>query len=127
MGGGVCSVIEGALASVGVAPRAGVAFTAMNWSSALLSTGKKTPAATVVWCAGMRANPLTELFPVRRDRFGRVPVDHFMRVDGMANTFAAGDAAHAIVDDRHNSVMSCQHARPMGRFAGYNVVCDFVG
>jgi NADH dehydrogenase len=50
-----------------------------------------------------------------------------MRVDGMANTFAAGDAAHAIVDDRHNSVMSCQHARPMGRFAGYNVVCDFVG
>jgi NADH dehydrogenase len=75
----------------------------------------------------MRANPLTELFRVRRDRFGRVPVDHFMRVDGMANTFAAGDAAHAIVDDRHNSVMSCQHARPMGRFAGYNVVCDFVG
>ncbi len=75
----------------------------------------------------MRANPLTELFPVRRDRFGRVPVDPFMRVEGMADTFAAGDAAYAIVDDRHSSVMSCQHARPMGRFAGYNVVADLMG
>lgn len=23
--------------------------------------------------------------------------------------------------------MSCQHARPMGRFAGYNFVCDLLG
>ena len=45
----------------------------------------------------------------------------------MCDTFAAGDAASALVDDRHNSVMSCQHARPMGRFAGHNVVCDLVG
>ena len=127
MGDGACHVIDEALASLGVAPRTGVAVSAIDRSGAMLSTGEKIPAATVVWCAGMRANPLTELFPVRRDRFGRVAVDHFMRVDGMANTFAAGDAAHAIVDDRHNSVMSCQHARPMGRFAGYNVVCDFVG
>src|SRR5258705_7177287 len=124
MGGGVCSVIEGALASVGVAPRAGVAFTAMNWSSALLSTGKKTPAATVVWCTGMRANPLTELFPVTRDRFGRIPVDCSMKVEGMPDVFAAGDVAWARLDDHHSSVMSCQHARPMGRFAGHNAVCD---
>src|SRR5205823_13749143 len=74
-----------------------------------------------------QANPLTELVPVRRDRFGRVPVDRFMRVEGVSDTFAAGDAACALVDDQHNSVMSCQHARPMGRFAGYNVVCDLVG
>jgi NADH dehydrogenase len=50
-----------------------------------------------------------------------------MRVQGVPDTFAAGDAAYAIVDDRHGSVMSCQHARPMGRFAGYNVVCDLLG
>ena len=127
MGDGACHVIDEALASLGVATRTGVAVSAIDRSGAMLSTGEKIPAATVVWCAGMRANPLTELFRVRCDRFDRVPVDHFMRVDGMANTFAAGDAAHAIVDDRHNSVMSCQHARPMGRFAGYSVVCDFVG
>ncbi len=126
MGDGACHVIDEALASLGVATRTGVTISAIDGSGATLSTGEKIAAATVVWCAGMRANPLTELFPVRRDRFGRVPVDRFMRVEGMAGTFAAGDAAYTIVDDRHGSVMSCQHARPMGRFAGYNVVCDLL-
>jgi NADH:ubiquinone reductase (H+-translocating) len=127
MGDDACPVIDEALAALGVETRTGVAIGVIDRSGATLSTGEKIRAATIVWCAGMRANPLTELFPVRRDRFGRVPVDHFMRVEGMPDTFAAGDAAYAIVDDRHSSVMSCQHARPMGRFAGYNVVCDLVG
>jgi NADH dehydrogenase len=127
MGDGACDVIEEALASLGVATRTGAAISAIDRAGATLSTGETIPTATIVWCAGMRANPLTELFPIRRDRFGRVPVDRFMRVEGIAGTFAAGDAACATVDDRHNSVMSCQHARPMGRFAGYNVVCDLVG
>jgi NADH dehydrogenase len=127
MGEGACDVIDEALASLGVATRTDVAVSAVDQSGATLSTGERIPAATIVWCAGMRANPLSELFPVRRDRFGRVPVDRFMRVEGMPHTFAAGDAAYALVDDRHGSVMSCQHARPMGRFAGYNVVCDLLG
>jgi NADH dehydrogenase len=41
--------------------------------------------------------------------------------------FAAGDVAAAKMDDTHLSVMSCQHGRPMGRFAGYNVVSDLLG
>jgi NADH dehydrogenase len=81
----------------------------------------------VIWCAGMRANPLTRLFPIERDRFGRVPVDEFLRVRGVPKVFAAGDVARALVDDHHASVMSCQHGRPMGRFAGHNVVCDLLG
>ena len=50
-----------------------------------------------------------------------------MRVKGVANVFAAGDVACAAMDDRHASVMSCQHGRPMGRFAGHNVVSDLLG
>jgi NADH dehydrogenase len=126
MGDGACHVIDEALASLGVATRTGAAISAIDRSGATLSTGEKIPAATIVWCAGMRANPLTEIFLVGRDRFGRVPVDDFMRVEGMGDAFAAGDAAYASVDDRHSSVMSCQHARPMGRFAGHNVVCDLL-
>jgi NADH dehydrogenase FAD-containing subunit len=74
----------------------------------------------------MRAHPLTEQFPVPRDRFGRIFVDEFMKVKGMENTFAAGDVARAIFDG-HCTVMSCQHGRPMGRFAGHNVVADLLG
>jgi NADH dehydrogenase FAD-containing subunit len=40
---------------------------------------------------------------------------------------AAGDSAWAQMDDKHVSVMSGQHGRPMGRFAGHNVVCDLLG
>jgi NADH dehydrogenase len=32
-----------------------------------------------------------------------------------------------MMDDRHPSVLSYQHGRPMGRFAGHNVVCDLFG
>jgi NADH dehydrogenase FAD-containing subunit len=50
-----------------------------------------------------------------------------MRVAGLANVFAAGDVALSLVDGVHSTVMSCQFARPMGRFAGHNVVADLFG
>jgi len=127
MGDGACPVIEQAVASLGIATRSGVSVLAIDETGATLSTGEAIPAATVVWCAGMRANPMTELFPVERDRFGRLPVDPFMKVAGMEQVFAAGDSAGALIDPPRQSVMSCQHARPMGRFAGHNAVCDLLG
>ena len=75
----------------------------------------------------MQAHPLTAQFPVERDRLGRLPVEPSLRIKGLAAEFAAGDAAWLLVDDVHCSVMSCQHGRPMGRFAGHNVVCDLLG
>jgi NADH:ubiquinone reductase (H+-translocating) len=127
MGAAACRVIDDALASLGVETLVDASISEIDGTGARLSTGEKIPAATVVWCTGMRANPLTEQFPVERDRFGRVPVDRFMKVVGLDDIFAAGDVARATLDELHNSVMSCQHARPMGRFAGHNAVCDLLG
>ena len=127
MGDEACQVIEVALAALGIVTRIGVSVAAVDGTGARLSTGETIPTATVVWCTGMHANPLTELFPVTRDRFGRVPVDRSMKVEGMPDVFAAGDVAWARLDDHHSSIMSCQHARPMGRFAGHNAVCDLLG
>ena len=45
----------------------------------------------------------------------------------MPAEFATGDAAWFAIDGNHSCVMSCQHGRPMGRFAGHNVVCDLLG
>jgi NADH dehydrogenase len=50
-----------------------------------------------------------------------------MRVADLPGVFAAGDVASSVVDGLHPTVMSCQFARPMGRFAGHNVVADLVG
>lgn len=120
-------VIETALAENGVEVMTGVSVDAVDIGAITLSSGDMVPTATVVWCAGMRANPLTAQFPGTLDRFGRLPVDDFLRVDAAPGVFAAGDVAAARVDDGHLSVMSCQHGRPMGRYAGYNVIGDILG
>jgi len=127
MGAGAMPVIEEALAALGVEMRGGVSVAAVDAGGATLGSGERIEAATVVWCAGMRAHPLTAQIPVERDRLGRLPVDPSLKIKGLAAEFAAGDAAWFLVDDRHCSVMSCQHSRPMGRFAGHNVVCDLLG
>jgi NADH dehydrogenase len=75
----------------------------------------------------MHANPLTAQFGIQRDHLGRLPVDEYLRVVGVPGVFAAGDVAALYVDDDHMSVMSCQHSRPMGRYAGHNVVGDLLG
>jgi NADH dehydrogenase len=127
MGSSARPVIEAALASTGVQTRLGVRVTAVDANGVTLSTGENLVASTVVWCAGMRANPLTADLGVERDRLGRVAVDDNLRVIGVQDVFAAGDVAAARMDDTHLSVMSCQHGRPMGRFAGYNVISDLLG
>ena len=126
MGASARPVIEAALKTLGVKTRLGVGVTAVDANAVTLSTGEVLPASTVVWCAGMRANPLTADLGVPRDRLGRLPVDDYLRVIGVADVFAAGDVASARMDDTHLSVMSCQHGRPMGRFAGYNVISDLL-
>ena len=65
MGDGACRVIDEALASLGVATRGGVSVSAVDGAGATLSTGEKIAAATIVWCTGMRANPLAERFPAK--------------------------------------------------------------
>ncbi|MGV0597322.1 NAD(P)/FAD-dependent oxidoreductase [Mycolicibacterium porcinum] len=127
MGASARPVIEAALSDNGVQVMTGVSLTAVDIGAVALSSGTTVPTATVVWCAGVRANPLTSQLPVPPDRLGRLPVDDYLRVEGVSAVFAAGDVAAARVDDGHLSVMSCQHGRPMGRYAGYNVVGDLLG
>lgn len=127
MGASARPVIERALADNGIETRTGVSVLVVNPDGVLLSSGERLAAATVVWCAGMRASSLTEQLPVARDRLGRVAVDDHLRVIGVPSMFAAGDVAAARMDDEHMSVMSCQHGRPMGRYAGYNVISDLFG
>jgi len=127
MGASARPVIERALSDNGVEIRTGVSVAEVSREGVSLSSGERLKAATVVWCAGMRASSLTEQLPVIRDRLGRVPVDDHLRVIGVPSIFAAGDVAAARMDDEHLSVMSCQHGRPMGRYAGYNVISDLFG
>jgi NADH dehydrogenase len=127
MGESARPVIAEAVQSLGIETRTGVSVASIDAQGMTLSTGERIETATVIWCAGMEANSLTARFAVDHDRLGRVPVDDFLKIKGMTAEFAAGDAAWLPIDGSHASVMSCQHARPMGRFAGHNVASDLFG
>ncbi|NWC28465.1 FAD-dependent oxidoreductase [Pseudomonas tolaasii] len=125
--GGGQPVIERACRELGIELMTNFALSSVDSEGALLTDGTRLPAATVIWCAGMQANELTECIDADRDTQGRLKVDDCMRVIGLDNVFAAGDVAHALIDGERPSVMSCQHARPMGRFAGHNAVNELFG
>src|SRR6516165_6659220 len=120
-------VITEALSALGVELRLDVKVDAVDANGITLSSGEFIPTRTVVWCAGMRASPLAATLPVERDSLGRLRVDSYMRAAGLTNVFAAGDVACGVLYGVHSTVMSCQFARPMGRFAGHNVMADLFG
>ncbi|MDR5824066.1 FAD-dependent oxidoreductase [Caballeronia sp. LZ043] len=128
--GGAQPVIENALNTLEVELRPGVSLESVDERGVTLTqdgSRETIEAATVIWCGGMHANALAAQLPVTLDPLGRVPVDTFLRAEGVPGVFAAGDCARVLIDGTRPSVMSCQHGRPMGRYAGHNAVCDLFG
>ena len=121
-------LIEKALREAGVETRLGVGVSVLTESGVTLSDKQSIESATVIWAAGMRANPLTEQVKAERDRSGRLVVDRDLRVPEVPAIFAAGDTAHAVTDDLgHRALMSCQHANRLGASAGHNAAADLLG
>ena len=128
MGAAPQPIIVEALGKLGVETRLGAGVTSLDKSGVTLSSGEHIQAETVIWAAGMRAAPLTQQIPAERDNLGRLLVDRNLRVSGISDVFATGDAARAHCDDDGNyALMSCQHATRMGAFAGYNAAAELLG
>ncbi|MDF1759795.1 MAG: FAD-dependent oxidoreductase [Coxiellaceae bacterium] len=92
-----------------------------------LDNGELVETQTVVWTAGMRSSDLTQQFEVELDRYGRLPVNQKLHIEGVSDCFAAGDVAEAKPEPGHTALLSCQHAMPQGRVAGHNAVADLLG
>lgn len=90
------------------------------------SDGEKIGSATIIFATGFQANALTAHVSQNTDASGRVIVDEMLRVADQKSVFAAGDVASAMVDKEHRTLMSCQHAMPMGIAAGRNAVLDLL-
>jgi NADH dehydrogenase len=88
----------------------------------ILADHQRLPTETVIIATGFAASPLAAAFGGPGDRLGRLVVDTFLRLPGHPEVLAAGDVSLAKTDPDHHAVMSCQHAMPQGRTAGYNAV-----
>jgi len=127
LGAGPRPEILSALDALGVEQRLGSVVSEVTADGVRLSDGTTIPADTVVWTAGMLANPLTQQIPGQRDHLGRLVVDEYLRVVGVPDVYAAGDTAAAVAEPGHPVTQSCQHAVPQGKFVGQNVAADLLG
>jgi len=93
-----------------------------------LSDGQVFGADTLVWTAGVKPSPLAAEsgFPV--DETGRIRTDAFLRVEGVDDAWATGDAA-AVPDRLAGGVMppTAQHGMRQGKRVGDNVVAVLEG
>ncbi len=116
-----------ALDQLGITTLTGTGITGVDVDGVTLSDGKRIEASTVIWSAGMRATPLTRFIGAEHDNLGRLIVDSNLAVPGVANVYVTGDAAKAPTDDLGNhTLMSCQHAKRMGAFAGNNAAASLL-
>jgi NADH dehydrogenase len=61
--------------------------------AAFLSDGARILTSTVVWTAGVRANPVGEQLGFPTDERGRIRVDPTLRIEGVPHAWALGDGA----------------------------------
>ena len=59
----------------------------------VLKDGRRIPAGTIIWAAGVTASPVAGLLGVELARGGRIPVGPDLSIAGHPNVFAIGDIA----------------------------------
>ena len=60
--------------------------------------GEVLPTRTLVWTAGVRANPLADVLGVEQSKGGRLPVDASLRLPDHPEAFVIGDIAGPLGD-----------------------------
>jgi NADH dehydrogenase len=109
----------------GVEVRTGQSVTEAMAGYVILSTREKVPTRCLIWCVGVRPDPLVEGLDLKTDR-GRLVVDEFMSVPGAPDTYACGDCAAVPDLTRPGQVcgMTAQHAVRQGKQVARNVAAS---
>ncbi|MEU3250745.1 FAD-dependent oxidoreductase [Streptomyces sp. NPDC006997] len=109
----------------GVDVRMGTSVKEATPTGVLLSDGEFVDTHTLVWCVGVRPDPLAESLGLPMER-GRLLVDPYLQVPGRPEVFACGDAA--AVPDLENpgqfTPMTAQHAWRHGKTCAHNVAAS---
>jgi NADH dehydrogenase len=129
LGGGLAAYATGQLQRRGFELHLGSGLRAVDGHGAELADGTVVPAATVVWTAGVRPQPLAAELGLPLDERGRVPVDECLRVPGHAGVWALGDVAavpNAATPGRPDPP-TCQHALRQARRLARNLLAEAGG
>src|SRR5690606_9696602 len=91
-----------------------------------LSDGEQVPTRTLVWCVGVRPDPLVESLGLPLHK-GRLVVDEYLNIPGYPEAYACGDAAAVPDLTRPGEVtpMTAQHATRQGKRAAANIAASY--
>ncbi|MFE7270497.1 FAD-dependent oxidoreductase [Streptomyces sp. NPDC057623] len=109
----------------GVDVRMGTSVKEATHGGVLLTDGESVDTRTLVWCVGVRPDPLAESLGLPLER-GRLLVDPHLQVPGRPELFAAGDGA-AVPDlekPGEYTPMTAQHAWRQGKTVAHNVAAS---
>ncbi|WP_328478170.1 NAD(P)/FAD-dependent oxidoreductase [Streptomyces sp. NBC_00377] len=109
----------------GVEVRMGTSVKEATRDGVLLTDGEFVDTRTLVWCVGVRPDPLAESLGLPLER-GRLLVEPTLQVPGRPEVFACGDAAAVPDLERPGEYtpMTAQHAWRQGKVAGQNVAAS---
>jgi NADH:ubiquinone reductase (H+-translocating) len=90
-----------------------------------LSTGEFVPTRSLIWCVGVRPDPLVDSLGLETNR-GRLVVDDSLNVPGYPHIYACGDVAAVPDPSRPGALtpMTAQHAARQGKLAARNVAAS---
>ncbi|MEV8630343.1 NAD(P)/FAD-dependent oxidoreductase [Streptosporangium sp. NPDC051023] len=114
------------LAERGVEVRTGTSVAEATSDGVRLSDGEFVPTRSLIWCVGVRPDPLVESLGLPTEK-GRLLVDEYLNVPGHPEIFACGDAA-AVPDltrPGEYTAMTAQHASRQGTRAAHNVAASY--
>jgi NADH dehydrogenase len=109
----------------GVEVRTGQSIEEAGFDDVRLTTGEHVRTRTIVWCVGVRPDPLAEQLGLPLQK-GRLVVDEYLTVPGRPEFFACGDAAAVPDLTRPGEItaMTAQHAVRQGKRAAHNVAAS---
>jgi NADH dehydrogenase len=112
------------LAERGIDVRLGTKLESCVGGHVVLSDGTEFDADTIVWTAGVKANPVLASSDLPRDSAGRVQALANLRIDGLDHAWTAGDNAAVPDLTRPGEVCgpSAQHAVRQARVLARNIV-----
>jgi NADH dehydrogenase len=107
----------------GVDIRVSTTLESVDAHAATLSDGDRVLTSTVVWTAGVRANPVNDRLGLPVDERGRVVVDPALRVEGVPHVWALGDGARVpnAATPGAFDPPTCQHALRQARRLAKNL------
>jgi NADH dehydrogenase len=89
--------------------------------------GRRIPAGTVLWAAGVQASQLGRELGAARDRAGRLLVEPDLSIPGHPEVFAVGDLAHAELEGGRLAPGLAPVAMQQGRLAARNLLATVRG